>query len=66
VIVLHDLLGLAEGDPAKFVRRYANLGDLAKNAVEEWARDVRAARYPSEAESYHASEELRASLGQSH
>ncbi len=63
VIVLHDLLGLAEGDPARFVRRYADLGSATTKAVSEWAADVRAGRYPSDAESYHASAELRASLG---
>ena len=55
--------GLAEGDPARFVRRYAELGSAATKAVRDWAADVRAGRYPSEAESYHASAELRASLG---
>jgi 3-methyl-2-oxobutanoate hydroxymethyltransferase len=63
VIVLHDLLGLAEGEPARFVRRYANLADVATRAVNEWAADVRAGRYPSDSESYHASPELRAALG---
>ena len=63
VIVLHDLLGLDEGDPARFVRRYADLGSATTKAVSEWAADVRAGRYPSDAESYHASAELRASLG---
>jgi 3-methyl-2-oxobutanoate hydroxymethyltransferase len=63
VIVLHDLLGLTESEPARFVRRYAELGSLATKAVSEWAADVRAGRYPSEAESYHASAELREALG---
>ena len=62
VIVLHDLLGLAEGEPARFVRRYAELAKIATEAVENWAADVRAARYPSDAESYHASPELREAL----
>ncbi len=63
VIVLHDLLGLTESEPARFVRRYAELGSLATKAVSDWAADVRAGRYPSEAESYHASAELRGALG---
>jgi len=62
VIVLHDLLGLSEGRTPKFVRRYAELGTLATEAVRAWGADVRAGRYPSEAESYHASAELREAL----
>jgi 3-methyl-2-oxobutanoate hydroxymethyltransferase len=63
VIVLHDLLGLTVSDAPKFVRRYAQLGSIATEAVMAWAADVRAGRYPSEAESYHASAELREALG---
>jgi 3-methyl-2-oxobutanoate hydroxymethyltransferase len=63
VIVLHDLLGLSEGEPARFVRRYAELGAVATAAVRDWAADVRAGRYPSRAESYPASPELREALG---
>ncbi|MGD0983305.1 MAG: 3-methyl-2-oxobutanoate hydroxymethyltransferase [Acidimicrobiales bacterium] len=65
VIVLHDLLGLSDRTVPKFVRRYAELGDAATEAVRDWAADVRAGRYPSEGESYHASAELRAALGPS-
>jgi 3-methyl-2-oxobutanoate hydroxymethyltransferase len=63
VIVLHDLLGLAGSKVPKFVRRYAELGRDATEAVKDWAADVRAGRYPSDAESYHASAELRETLG---
>ncbi len=62
VIVLHDLLGLSEGKPARFVRRYAELGALATESVETWAADVRAGRYPSQDESYRGSAELREAL----
>ena len=63
VIVLHDLLGLAGPNVPKFVRRYAELGRTATEAVRDWAADVRAGTYPSEAESYHASAALREALG---
>ena len=51
VIVLHDLLGLSDRRAPKFVRRYAELGSLATEAVRQWGADVRAGRYPSESES---------------
>jgi 3-methyl-2-oxobutanoate hydroxymethyltransferase len=63
VIVLHDLLGLAAKRVPKFVRRYAELGSAATEAVRDWATDVRSGRYPSDAETYHASAELREALG---
>jgi len=62
VLVFHDLLGLGPVAPPKFVRRYADLGSLATAAVAAYADDVRAGRFPAEAESYHASEGLRREL----
>ena len=48
VMVLHDLLGLAEGKSPRFVRRYAELGSIATEAVRAWRADVLAGRYPSD------------------
>lgn len=62
VIVLHDLLGLSEGKPARFVRRYAELGSLATESVKAWGADVRSGRYPTQAESYRGSAELGEAL----
>jgi 3-methyl-2-oxobutanoate hydroxymethyltransferase len=52
VLVLHDLLGLTFGKPAKFVRRYADLAGDVRRALEAFGSDVRAGRYPAEEESY--------------
>jgi 3-methyl-2-oxobutanoate hydroxymethyltransferase len=52
VLVFHDLLGLHDGHQPKFVRRYASLKGVAVEAVTRFAEDVRAGRYPTEAESY--------------
>jgi 3-methyl-2-oxobutanoate hydroxymethyltransferase len=54
VLVFHDLLGLNEGKLPKFVRRYAQLSQVAAEAVRAWAADVRAGTFPSDAETYHA------------
>ncbi len=53
VLVFHDLLGLREGAPPKFVRQYADLTAVAVAAVSSWAADVRGGTFPSEAETYH-------------
>ena len=58
VLVIHDLLGLTKRPPAKFVRQYADLGAAITDAVSRYARDVRDATFPSEAESYDNPEEL--------
>jgi 3-methyl-2-oxobutanoate hydroxymethyltransferase len=58
VLVFHDLLGLGSGTPPKFVRRYAEVGRIAKEAIASFADDVRSGRFPSDAESYHAPEGL--------
>jgi 3-methyl-2-oxobutanoate hydroxymethyltransferase len=57
VIVLHDLIGMSFGKPAKFVRRYAETGEIIRNAIAAFREDVRAGRYPSEEESYAATPE---------
>jgi 3-methyl-2-oxobutanoate hydroxymethyltransferase len=54
VLVLHDLVGLNSGPAPKFVRRYADLGMVAEQAVAAFAKDVRAGDYPNDGESYHA------------
>jgi 3-methyl-2-oxobutanoate hydroxymethyltransferase len=53
VLVTPDMLGLFEDFRPKFVRRYAELGDLVCQAASAYAADVRAGRYPSDQESFH-------------
>lgn len=52
VLVSHDLLGLYLGHQPKFVRRYAALGDAMRDAFGRFTADVKARRFPSDAESY--------------
>jgi 3-methyl-2-oxobutanoate hydroxymethyltransferase len=44
---------LNEGKAPRFVRRYAQLSQVATDAVRAWAADVRAGSFPSDAETYH-------------
>jgi 3-methyl-2-oxobutanoate hydroxymethyltransferase len=53
VLVYHDLLGMCDREPAKFVRQYASLQGDATLAVARWASDVRSGCFPSDAETYH-------------
>ena len=52
VLVFHDLVGLSGTQVPRFVRRYADLGSQATEAVSRWADDVRRSRFPSPAETY--------------
>jgi 3-methyl-2-oxobutanoate hydroxymethyltransferase len=64
VLVYHDLLGLGEGRLARFVRRYLDGRTDQVSAIRRWADDVRARRFPSEAESYAAGEDALEALRQ--
>jgi 3-methyl-2-oxobutanoate hydroxymethyltransferase len=52
VLVWHDLLGLYEGRTARFVKRYADVGDVIRSALESYAEDVRGRRFPEEQHTY--------------
>ncbi len=58
ILVLHDILTLTFAPAAKFVRRYADVTGLMREAVSQYAEDVRERRFPAEAESYHLSREV--------
>ncbi len=53
ILVLHDMLSLTFAPPAKFVRRYADIGASITQAIEEYRQDVEARSFPTEEESYH-------------
>jgi 3-methyl-2-oxobutanoate hydroxymethyltransferase len=64
VLVYHDLLGIEDRMAPKFVRRYAEQKSDAVEAVARFAADVRAGRFPSSAETYHAADGVAEALGQ--
>jgi len=46
VLVYHDLLGLYEGFTPRFVKRYAQLGQLTRQALAQFAEEVRSGAFP--------------------
>ena len=62
VLVFHDIFGLTFAPPAKFVRRYADLGATITHALENFKADVVCGHYPNDDESYHLPKETKAAL----
>jgi 3-methyl-2-oxobutanoate hydroxymethyltransferase len=62
ILVFHDLVGLTFAPAAKFVRRYADAGELIRSAVEHYREDVEHRAFPSDAESYHLPPAARKNL----
>ncbi|MGK0363796.1 MAG: 3-methyl-2-oxobutanoate hydroxymethyltransferase [Saprospiraceae bacterium] len=52
VLVSHDLFGLTKDFNPRFLRRYLNLYDLMKGAVEQYITDVKSEDFPNEKEQY--------------
>jgi 3-methyl-2-oxobutanoate hydroxymethyltransferase len=63
ILVLHDMMTMTFSTPAKFVRRYADVAGVMREALGEYKRDVEARTFPSDAESYHLPRELRKTMG---
>ena len=53
ILVFHDLLGLTFTPEAKFVRRYADVGSIIRDALAGYRQDVEGGQYPDDTESYH-------------
>ncbi|MBU2517843.1 MAG: 3-methyl-2-oxobutanoate hydroxymethyltransferase [Proteobacteria bacterium] len=47
VLVIHDLVGLAERNPPKMARQYVNLFPQLEQAVSSYAQEVRSAAFPA-------------------
>jgi 3-methyl-2-oxobutanoate hydroxymethyltransferase len=52
VLVTHDMLGINQEFSPRFLRHYARLHDVMKEAFEKYITDVKAATFPTDDESY--------------
>jgi 3-methyl-2-oxobutanoate hydroxymethyltransferase len=70
VLVWHDILGLYDGRAARFVKRYAEIGDSIRSALAAFASDVREYRFPEEQHTYAMPDDelavFEAALSESH
>ena len=52
VLVIHDMLGINKEFQPRFLRRYADLFNVMKEAVEHYVTDVKSRDFPNEKEQY--------------
>ena len=52
VLVIHDMLGINKEFQPRFLRRYADLFNIMKEAVEHYVTDVKSRDFPNEKEQY--------------
>jgi 3-methyl-2-oxobutanoate hydroxymethyltransferase len=52
VLVVHDVLGITKDFNPRFLRRYLNLYDTIKGAVEIYISDIKSGNFPNEDEQY--------------
>jgi 3-methyl-2-oxobutanoate hydroxymethyltransferase len=53
VLVWQDMAGLRTGKPAKFVKEYAHVGDVLRDAASQFGAEVRNGSYPDPEHEYH-------------
>jgi len=53
VLVWQDMAGLRSGKPAKFVKEYAQVGDVLRDAATRFSDEVRGGAYPGPEHEYH-------------
>jgi 3-methyl-2-oxobutanoate hydroxymethyltransferase len=49
---MHDMLGINTEFKPRFLRQYMNIFEGATQAVQQYVRDVKDKKFPSEQESY--------------
>ncbi len=52
VLVMHDMLGINQGFSPRFLRRYADVGNIILDAVAEYVKDVKRCDFPNSKEQY--------------
>jgi 3-methyl-2-oxobutanoate hydroxymethyltransferase len=62
VLVWHDMLGFSDGRAPRFVKRYAEVGEVIVEALERYAEEVRSGAFPEERHTYAMPEEEQAAF----
>ncbi len=52
VLVINDMLGIDERYNPKYLKKYANLAEIVKNAVQQYGAEVKEGKFPGEENSF--------------
>ena len=58
VLVYQDMIGMFSGFTPKFVKKYANIGDMMKEAFAEYDKEVKNGSFPSQEHTFKISEDV--------
>jgi 3-methyl-2-oxobutanoate hydroxymethyltransferase len=58
VLVFHDMVGLFSGFTPTFVKRYAEAGNVIRDAVSRYAEEVRSGAFPAGGQSFGMKEDV--------
>lgn len=58
VLVYQDMLGMFSDYTPKFVKKYANVGEIMKTAFKEYISEVKSSRFPAEEHGYKISDDV--------
>jgi 3-methyl-2-oxobutanoate hydroxymethyltransferase len=58
VLVFHDLVGMFSGFTPTFVKRYTEAGTAIRDAVAQYAEEVRSGTFPSESQAFSMKDEI--------
>lgn len=58
VLVYQDMIGMFNGFTPKFVKKYANIGDMMKEAFQEYDKEVKNGSFPSQEHTFKISEDV--------
>lgn len=56
ILVYQDMLGLYDGTQSKFIKEFANIGELTKKSIHTYIDEIKNGTYPDEEHSYKMSE----------
>ncbi|MHC4823952.1 MAG: 3-methyl-2-oxobutanoate hydroxymethyltransferase [Planctomycetota bacterium] len=58
ILVFHDVVGLSMGPAPKFVKRYANVAEVMREALRGLVGELRDGSFPTEEHAYHSGADL--------
>jgi len=58
VLVYQDMLGMFTDFVPKFVKKYADVGEIMKNAFSEYIKEVKSGAFPAEEHTFKIDDEI--------